>query len=92
VLQFRGSIVALDQKTGAMLWKDVDMPSTADSRGDTAAARFGNTGNRSKARYALHRHRKQTTPHPRMWKLAERNSTANCVAADDFFDTALHWI
>ncbi len=37
---FRGSIVALDEKTGAMLWKTFDMP---DSRGDTAAVRLATT-------------------------------------------------
>jgi len=39
---FRGSIVALEEKTGAMLWKTFDMPDNGGQTGDIAAERFGN--------------------------------------------------
>jgi polyvinyl alcohol dehydrogenase (cytochrome) len=87
---FRGSVVALDAKTGAMLWKTFDMP---DNGGQTdqysggavwqppaidpkRGTLFIGTGNN------------YTVPSD---VEACQNATplADCTAADDFFDTAL---
>src|SRR5246127_4247435 len=87
---FRGSIVALDAKNGAMLWKTFDMP---DNGGQTdqysggavwqppaidpkRGALFIGTGNN------------YTVP---ATVIACQNATptANCTAPDDFFDAAL---
>ena len=87
---FRGSVVALDEKTGHMLWKTFDMP---DNGGRTdqysggavwqppaidpkRGTLFIGTGNNYTAPAAVE---------------ACQNATpiANCAAADDFFDTAL---
>src|SRR5260370_1693183 len=87
---FRGSVVALDAKNGQMLWKTFDMP---DNGGPTnqysggAACQppaidpergtlFIGTGNNYTA--------------PADVEACQRaNPTANCAAADDFFDAAL---
>src|SRR6266481_6173099 len=87
---FRGSVVALDAKTGAILWKTFDMP---DNGGQTdqysggavwqppaidakRGTLFIGTGNNYTAPADVE---------------ACQNATplANCVAADDLFDTAL---
>jgi len=87
---FRGSIVALDAKSGGILWKTFDMP---DNNGQTnqysggavwqppaidpkRGTLFIGTGNN------------YTVPAD---VIACQNATptANCVAPDDFFDTAL---
>jgi len=64
---FRGSIVALDEKTGAMLWKTFDMP---DSRGDTAAVRFGNHPRLIQSAVRSSLVPATTTLRPQMWRLA----------------------
>ena len=38
---FRGSVVALDARSGAMLWQTFDMPDNGGQQGDTAAERCG---------------------------------------------------
>ena len=87
---FRGSIVALDAKNGAILWKTFDMP---DNGGQTdqysggavwqpaaidpkRGALFIGTGNN------------YTVPAD-VVACQNANPTANCTAPDDFFDTAL---
>src|ERR1700756_1593938 len=87
---FRGSIVALDEKTGAILWKTFDMP---DNGGRTdqysggavwqppaidpkRGTLFIGTGNNYTAPADVEACQNATP-------------TANCAAADDFFDTAL---
>jgi polyvinyl alcohol dehydrogenase (cytochrome) len=87
---FRGSIVALDAKSGAMLWKTFDMP---DNGGQTdqysggavwqppaidpkRGTLFIGTGNN------------YTVPAD-VVACQNANPTANCAAPDDFFDTAL---
>ncbi|HWY67745.1 MAG TPA: PQQ-binding-like beta-propeller repeat protein [Terriglobales bacterium] len=87
---FRGSIVALDEKTGVILWKTFDMPDNggrADQYSGGAVWQppaidpkrgtlFIGTGNN------------YTVPAD---VIACQNATptANCTAPDDFFDTAL---
>jgi len=87
---FRGSVVALDAKTGAILWKTFDMP---DNGGRTdqysggavwqppaidpkRGTLFIGTGNN------------YTVP-AEVEACQNATPTANCAAADDFFDTAL---
>jgi polyvinyl alcohol dehydrogenase (cytochrome) len=87
---FRGSIVALDAKSGAILWKTFDMP---DNGGRTdqysggamwqppaidpkRGTLFIGTGNN------------YTVPAD-VVACQNANPTANCAAPDDFFDTAL---
>jgi polyvinyl alcohol dehydrogenase (cytochrome) len=87
---FRGSIVALDAKTGQMLWKTFDMPENADRPGGYSGGAiwqppaidpkrgtlFIGTGNNYTAPADVEACQKATP-------------TANCAAANDFFDTAL---
>jgi polyvinyl alcohol dehydrogenase (cytochrome) len=87
---FRGSVVALDEKTGAILWKTFDMP---DNGGRTdqysggavwqppaidpkRGTLFIGTGNN------------YTVPAD-VVACQNATPTANCTAPDDFFDTAL---
>src|SRR6266481_3183636 len=87
---FRGSVVALDAKSGAILWKTFDMP---DNGGRTdqysggavwqppaidpkRGTLFIGTGNN------------YTVP-PDVVACQKATPTANCAAPDDFFDTAL---
>jgi polyvinyl alcohol dehydrogenase (cytochrome) len=87
---FRGSVVALDVKTGAMLWKTFDMPDNGGKPGGYSGGAiwqppaidpkrgtlFIGTGNNYTAPADVE---------------ACQNATpnANCAAPDDFFDTAL---
>jgi polyvinyl alcohol dehydrogenase (cytochrome) len=87
---FRGSLVALNEKNGAILWKTFDMPDNGGHTGGYSGGAiwqppaidakrgtlFVGTGNNYTAPANVE---------------ACQNATplANCVAADDFFDTAL---
>jgi polyvinyl alcohol dehydrogenase (cytochrome) len=87
---FRGSVVALDEKSGAMLWKTFDMPENGGQTGGYSGGAiwqppaidpkrgmlFIGTGNNYTAPADVE---------------ACQNATplATCTAADDFFDTAL---
>jgi polyvinyl alcohol dehydrogenase (cytochrome) len=87
---FRGSIVALDEKSGAMLWKTFDMPDNGGQPGGYSGGAiwqppaidpkrgtlFAGTGNNYTAPADVEACQKATP-------------TANCAAANDFFDTAL---
>jgi polyvinyl alcohol dehydrogenase (cytochrome) len=87
---FRGSIVALDEKSGAMRWKTFDMPDNGGQPGGYSGGAiwqppaidpkrgtlFAATGNNYTAPAAVEACQNATP-------------TANCSAADDFFDTAL---
>jgi len=87
---FRGSIVALDEKSGAMRWKTFDMPDNGGQAGGYSGGAiwqppaidakrgtlFAGTGNNYTAPAAVEACQNATP-------------TANCSAADDFFDTAL---
>jgi polyvinyl alcohol dehydrogenase (cytochrome) len=86
---FRGSIVALDAKTGRMLWKTFDMPENGGQTGGYSGGAvwqppaidpkrgtlFIGTGNNYTAPADVEACQNATP-------------TANCAAADDFFDTA----
>jgi polyvinyl alcohol dehydrogenase (cytochrome) len=89
---FRGSVVALDAKSGAILWKTFDMP---DNGGRTdqysggavwqppaidpkRGTLFIGTGNN------------YTVP-PDVVACQNATPTANCTAPDDLFDAALGW-
>jgi polyvinyl alcohol dehydrogenase (cytochrome) len=87
---FRGSVVALDEKNGAMLWKTFDMPDNGRQPGGYSGGAvwqppaidpkrgtlFVGTGNNYTAPADVEACQNATP-------------TANCAAADDFFDTAL---
>jgi len=87
---FRGSVVALDEKSGAMLWKTFDMPENGGQTGGYSGGAiwqppaidakrgmlFIGTGNNYTAPADVEACQNATP-------------TANCTAADDFFDTAL---
>jgi polyvinyl alcohol dehydrogenase (cytochrome) len=87
---FRGSIVALDEKSGAMLWKTFDMPENGGQTGGYSGGAiwqppaidakrgtlFVGTGNNYTAPADVEACQNATP-------------TANCTAADDFFDAAL---
>jgi polyvinyl alcohol dehydrogenase (cytochrome) len=87
---FRGSIVALDEQTGAMLWKTFDMPDNGGQPGGYSGGAiwqppaidpqrgtlFVGTGNNYTAPADVEACQAATP-------------TADCAAADDFFDTAL---
>ncbi len=86
---FRGSIVALNKKTGAILWKTFDMPDNGGQTGGYSGGAiwqppvidpkrgtlFIGTGNN------------YTAP-PDVEACQNATPLANCAAADDFFDTA----
>jgi polyvinyl alcohol dehydrogenase (cytochrome) len=87
---FRGSVVALDAKSGSMLWKTYDMPDNRGQQGGYSGGAvwqppaidsrrgtlFVGTGNN------------YTAP-PAVEACQKANPAANCAAADDFFDAAL---
>jgi outer membrane protein assembly factor BamB len=87
---FRGSVVALDVKTGAMLWKTFDVPDNGGKPGGYSGGAvwqppaidprrgtlFVGTGNNYTAPADVEACQNATP-------------TANCAAADDFFDAAL---
>jgi len=87
---FRGSIVALDAKNGALLWKTFDMPDNGGRPGGYSGGAvwqppaidprrgtlFIGTGNNYTAPADVEACQNATP-------------TANCAVADDFFDTAL---
>jgi polyvinyl alcohol dehydrogenase (cytochrome) len=87
---FRGSVVALDAKSGQMLWKTFDMPDNGGQTDQysggavwqppaidpTRATLFVGTGNN------------YTAP-AEVVACQNANPTANCAAPDDLFDTAL---
>jgi polyvinyl alcohol dehydrogenase (cytochrome) len=87
---FRGGIVALDEKSGAIRWKTFDMPDNGGQPGGYSGGAiwqppaidpkrgtlFAATGNNYTAPAAVEACQNATP-------------TANCSAADDFFDTAL---
>jgi len=86
---FRGSIVALNKKTGAILWKTFNMPDNGGQTGGYSGGAiwqppvidpkrgtlFIGTGNN------------YTAP-PDVEACQNATPLANCAAADDFFDTA----
>jgi polyvinyl alcohol dehydrogenase (cytochrome) len=92
---FRGSIVALNADTGALLWQTFDMPDNGGQPGgysggaiwqppaiDTARGLlYVGTGNNYSAPDAAEACEAEAQ--------ANQTSDANCTAADDYFDTVL---
>ena len=87
---FRGSVVALDRRSGAILWKTYDMPDNGGQQGGYSGGAvwqppaidpkrgtlFIGTGNNYTAPADVE-------------ACQEANPTANCAAPDDLFDAAL---
>jgi polyvinyl alcohol dehydrogenase (cytochrome) len=87
---FRGSIVALDAKSGAMLWKTFDMP---DNGGQTDQYSGGAVWqppaiDPNRGTLFIGTGNNYTVPAD-VVACQNANPTANCAAPDDFFDTAL---
>src|SRR5712671_6403667 len=87
---FRGSIVALDEKTGAMLWKTFDMPDNGGQTGGYSGGAIWQPPAIDPKRGTLFIGTGNNYTAPADVEACQNATpTANCVAADDFFDTAL---
>ena len=87
---FRGSIVALDVKTGRMLWKTFDMPENGGrTDGYSGGAVWQPPAIDPKRGSLFIGTGNNYTAPPDVEACQNANPTANCAAADDFFDTAL---
>src|ERR1700738_2245939 len=87
---FRGSIVALDAKTGQMLWKTFDMPENGDQPGGYSGGAIWQPPAIDPKRGTLFVGTGNNYTAPADVEACQNaNPTANCAAADDFFDTAL---
>jgi len=87
---FRGSVVALDAKTGAMLWKTYDMPDNGGQPGGYSGGAIWQPPAIDPKRGSLYIGTGDNYTVPAA-VAACQNATpkAQCAAADDFFDTAL---
>jgi len=87
---FRGSVVALDEKNGAMLWKTFDMPDNGGQPGGYSGGAVWQPPAIDPKRGTLYAGtgNNYTTP-ANVEACQEATPMANCAAADDFFDTAL---
>src|SRR3984893_14003845 len=87
---FRGSIVALDAKTGRMLWKTFDMPDNGGQPGGYSGGAVWQPPAIEPKRCSLFLGTGNNYTAPADVEACQ-NATpaANCAAADDFFDTAL---
>src|ERR1700726_3969867 len=86
---FRGSIVALDEKTGAMLWKTFDMPDNGGQPGGYSGGAIWQPPAIDPKRGTLFIGTGNNYTAPADVETCQNATpTANCVAADDFFDTA----
>src|SRR6266567_206708 len=87
---FRGSIVALDEKTGAMLWKTFDMPDNGGRPGGYSGGAIWQPPAIDPKRGTLFIGTGNNYTAPADVEACQNATpTANCAAADDFFDTAL---
>jgi polyvinyl alcohol dehydrogenase (cytochrome) len=87
---FRGSIVALDVKTGAMLWKTFDMPENGGRPGGYSGGAVWQPAAIDPQRGTLFIGTGNNYTAPADVEACQNATpTANCAAADDFFDTAL---
>jgi len=87
---FRGSIVALDEKSGAMLWKTFDMPDNGGQTGGYSGGAIWQPPAIDPKRGTLFIGTGNNYTAPADVEACQNATpTANCAAADDFFDTAL---
>jgi polyvinyl alcohol dehydrogenase (cytochrome) len=87
---FRGSIVALDEKSGALLWKTFDMPDNGGQTGGYSGGAIWQPPAIDPKRGTLFIGTGNNYTAPADVEACQNATpTANCVAADDFFDTAL---
>jgi polyvinyl alcohol dehydrogenase (cytochrome) len=87
---FRGSVVALDAKTGAILWKTFDMPENGGQPGGYSGGAVWQPPAIDPQRGSLFIGTGNNYTVPADVEACQNATpTANCAAADDFFDTAL---
>jgi polyvinyl alcohol dehydrogenase (cytochrome) len=87
---FRGSIVALDEKSGAMLWKTLDMPDNGGQTGGCSGGAIWQPPAIDPKRGTLFIGTGNNCIAPADVEACQNATpTANCAAADDLFDTAL---
>src|SRR5882724_6606916 len=87
---FRGSIVALDEKTGAMLWKTFDMPDNGGQPGGYSGGAIWQPPAIDPKRGTLFIGTGNNYTAPADVEACQNATpTANCAADDDFFDAAL---
>ena len=86
---FRGSVVALDEKTGAILWKTFDMPENGGQAGGYSGGAVWQPPAIDPKRGSLFIGTGNNYSVPADVEACQNATpTANCAAADDFFDTA----
>jgi polyvinyl alcohol dehydrogenase (cytochrome) len=87
---FRGSVVALDLDTGRMLWKTFDMPDNHGQSGGYSGGAVWQPPAIDPTRGLLYIGTGNNYTAPESVEACQnQNPAANCVASDDFFDTAL---
>jgi polyvinyl alcohol dehydrogenase (cytochrome) len=87
---FRGSIVALNEKTGAMLWKTFVMPDNGGKPGGYSGGAIWQPPAIDPKRGTLFIGTGNNYTAPADVEACQNATpTANCAAADDFFDAAL---
>jgi polyvinyl alcohol dehydrogenase (cytochrome) len=87
---FRGSIVALDAKNGRMLWKTFDMPDNGGQVGGYSGGAIWQPPAIDPKRGSLFIGTGNNYSVPADVQACQNaDPTANCAAANDFFDTAL---
>jgi polyvinyl alcohol dehydrogenase (cytochrome) len=87
---FRGSIVALNAKSGAMLWKTFDVPDNGGRPGGYSGGAVWQTPAIDPHRGTLFAGTGNNYTAPATVEACQNATpSANCTAADDFFDAAL---
>ncbi len=87
---FRGSVVALDAKTGELLWQTYDMPDNGGQQGGYSGGAVWQPPAIDPKRGSLFIGTGNNYTAPADVEACQNaDPTANCAAADDFFDTAL---
>ncbi len=87
---FRGSVVALDERTGAILWKTFDIPDNGGQVGGYSGGAVWQPPAIDPKRGSLYIGTGNNYTAPAAVEACQNATpTANCTAADDFFDTAL---
>jgi polyvinyl alcohol dehydrogenase (cytochrome) len=87
---FRGSVVALDARSGAMLWQTFDVPDNGGQQGGYSGGAIWQPPAIDPKRGSLFIGTGNNYTAPAEVEACQNaDPTANCAAADDFFDTAL---